>query len=479
MVSYHDPYVATLPKMRKYKFNLKSVEINDEKLKEFDCVLIVTNHDCIDYCAIKKSKFVVDTRGRYRNKSNNIVRCYLMKLLRITDVYPYYENIFYSRYPEVIQQPYIVQKMKYNQDFFAWAGCWCNALNNIGYEAEEIVINMRGIQFAWASENLLNSHTLSLEDIAIAQIKKFKPEILWFDIINYDLLRKIKSECTSIKLIMGWVGSAIAKTDQWSQMNVILSCAPESVSRLKSYGVKAEHIHHAFDPRINQHILKEKEVANNTFIGQIVRDNQFHLERERMLIEISKVVDLNIYSPSANIKYRDIIKPFLKQMIYKTVKRGENIGFEGMIKHIPIIQKALHWEKCPVLPVNMSLKNNLKRPVFGMEMFQIIRDSLVTLNIHADTSPIYASNMRLFETTGVGSCLVTDWKQNVSELFEEDTEIITYKSIDDCVEKIRWLNKHPGKARQIAAAGNKRCLNEHTFEHRILILDKLIKKYLV
>ena len=43
--------------------------------------------------------------------------------------------------------------------------------------------------------------------------------------------------------------------------------------------------------------------------------------------------------------------------------------------------------------------------------------------------------MRLFEATGSGACLVTDWKENLGELFEPDVEVVTYRSVAECVKK--------------------------------------------
>jgi spore maturation protein CgeB len=49
----------------------------------------------------------------------------------------------------------------------------------------------------------------------------------------------------------------------------------------------------------------------------------------------------------------------------------------------------------------------------------------MTLNIHADSSPTHASNMRLLDATGEGTCLVTEWKENLHELFEPEKEVVT------------------------------------------------------
>lgn len=63
-VSYHDPLVPNFPHMRRHKRTMQSVELSPATLSTYDCVMIVTNHDCIDYKAIAThSKLVVDTRN--------------------------------------------------------------------------------------------------------------------------------------------------------------------------------------------------------------------------------------------------------------------------------------------------------------------------------------------------------------------------------------------------------------------------------
>ena len=83
--------------------------------------------------------------------------------------------------------------------------------------------------------------------------------------------------------------------------------------------------------------------------------------------------------------------------------------------------------------------------------------------------------MRLFETSGVGTCLLTDARHNLSGLFEADREIMVYESVEDCIEKIGWLLAHPLEAAQIAAAGQSRTLKDHTFARRAEVLDAHIQ----
>ena len=75
IVSYSDPHVPVFPKMRNHYFDLCSIEPTVELLSGMDCVLVATDHDIFDYENIRKnSVLVVDTRGRYRQIFDNVVR---------------------------------------------------------------------------------------------------------------------------------------------------------------------------------------------------------------------------------------------------------------------------------------------------------------------------------------------------------------------------------------------------------------------
>ncbi|MGB7135361.1 MAG: nucleotide sugar dehydrogenase, partial [Acidobacteriaceae bacterium] len=74
-VEYNDPYFPTVGQGRKYALNMTSTPL--DKIPEFDCVVIVTDHSQYDYAAIvAQAKLVVDTRNATRNlKDAHIVRC--------------------------------------------------------------------------------------------------------------------------------------------------------------------------------------------------------------------------------------------------------------------------------------------------------------------------------------------------------------------------------------------------------------------
>lgn len=74
-VCYSDPFIPKFPQMREHYFNLASIDITIEKLEKMDCVLISTDHDAFDYDFILKySKLIIDTRGVYKDKYENVIK---------------------------------------------------------------------------------------------------------------------------------------------------------------------------------------------------------------------------------------------------------------------------------------------------------------------------------------------------------------------------------------------------------------------
>ena len=74
-ISYSDPHVPVFPKMREHKFDLKSVPLTAESIASYDCVVLTTDHDKFDYDVLKQhAKLIVDTRGKYSGKHDNIVK---------------------------------------------------------------------------------------------------------------------------------------------------------------------------------------------------------------------------------------------------------------------------------------------------------------------------------------------------------------------------------------------------------------------
>jgi hypothetical protein len=103
------------------------------------------------------------------------------------------------------------------------------------------------------------------------------------------------------------------------------------------------------------------------------------------------------------------------------------------------------------------------------EVGQVYSQSRVIFN----TSIAGDLTMRIFEGTLCGALVISDSAKNgLNELFHVGKEIVLYNN--DFLEKIHFYLAHDNEREQIAVAGQKRALQEHTYHHRV----KTIVNYL-
>lgn len=85
-----------------------------------------------------------------------------------------------------------------------------------------------------------------------------------------------------------------------------------------------------------------------------------------------------------------------------------------------------------------------------------------------------AVNQRVFDVPAAGAFVLTDWREQMDELFEPGKEIICYRDPGEVPELVRWWLDHPEARRKVVEAGRKRVLACHTWEARLRsMLDTL------
>ena len=408
-------------------------------------------------------------------------------MLKVTAAYTSYIAQFMRRNFEIGSKSYAEQSNLLFRDAFAWADFWKTALSPFGWEVCEVVANIKEMQFRWAKERGYKCDSRNWQyEIALQQIREFEPEVLFVDgysLFTVEEIDQIRELCPSIRAIVCWCGAPYSDTSVFLPYDLVLSCVPEIVSKLRADGCKSEYLNHAFSYEVLTRIedVKEKSIPLS-FVGQIVPGRQQHSKREKLLTAVAHSdVPIEIYTPSYRWSPQEKIKFEVKKVAASAYSKFIEVGFErrGMEK-TPFIQKFVKWREETNFCEDVALSSCFNPPVFGVEMFKKIRQSKVVLNCHIDISKRSASNMRLFEVTGTGSCLLTDRKKNLNTLFEPDYEVVTYSSEEECIEKARWLLDHPREREEIARAGQRKTLKDHTFENRaiqfISIIDQCIKE---
>ncbi len=80
-----------------------------------------------------------------------------------------------------------------------------------------------------------------------------------------------------------------------------------------------------------------------------------------------------------------------------------------------------------------------------------------------------AVNQRVFDVPAAGAFVLTDWRPQMEQLFEPE-EMACYHDPEEIPDLTRYYLAHPLERRKMAAAGRRRVLACHTWEHRLQVL---------
>lgn len=269
----------------------------------------------------------------------------------------------------------------------------------------------------------LDNQPLWFYEILAAQIKHYRPDI----VLNHAMrgisscfLREMKPY---IRLLVGQRGATrLPNSGDWGWYGLVISSFPPTVDWFRQKGIPAELHRLGFEPRVLSWPQPKGSTFDVTFIGGF-----YSVHSSRMVL-LETLFD-----------------------------RFEQIRIWGPgIDH---------------LPLSSLIRKHYVGQAWGREMYQILGNSKITLNHHGDVPP-YANNMRLFEAMGVGTLLITDWKEHLHEMFEPGKEVVPYQSPEECTELIKYYLEHDEERKAIACTGQERTLHKHTYCQRMQELVK-------
>jgi spore maturation protein CgeB len=382
-----------------------------------------------------------------------------MRILILNADYPRFLSWFYRRQPGLERAPYASQMAARNASLFSVADFYSSNFARLGHVAAEIHVNNHWLQSAWAREHgiaieppapveaaqrrplpgwlqraakpfkpllrplarkvgLSPSLDAQARRILLAQIEDFRPDLLLNqDVfhVDSDLVRRIRS--IGRPILIGQVGIEPSRGVDWTVYDLMISQLPRVVQSFRSFGVRAEVSHLAFEPAVLDALGKPPAPdIDVSFVGTVSVDHQ---QRIALLEAAAERYDLKL------------------------------------------------WGARPqTLPASSPLHRCFQGEVWGADMYQVLRRSRITLNSHIDLAGREAGNMRLFEATGVGAFLLTDFKDNLDTLFAPAREVATWHSVADCLDKIGYFLDNEAERATVARAGQDRTLAEHTFAAR-------------
>ena len=91
--------------------------------------------------------------------------------------------------------------------------------------------------------------------------------------------------------------------------------------------------------------------------------------------------------------------------------------------------------------------------------------------IHVDINRLYQLDivpMRIFDILACGGFLIAEYSPALAQLFDVGTEVESWETVDELVEKVRYYKDHPEEAHVIAQRGYQAVCERHTVAGRVL-----------
>ncbi|NPD03918.1 glycosyltransferase [Nocardioides sp. zg-1308] len=107
------------------------------------------------------------------------------------------------------------------------------------------------------------------------------------------------------------------------------------------------------------------------------------------------------------------------------------------------------------------------RDLTRAEAYDVMASSSATLNLHGDQDGF---TMRTFEAAGVGAVELVD-RTDVATLYEPGAEVLAFTTAEELVELCDRVVGDPSWSDPLRAAARARTLAEHTFDHRVAVLE--------
>lgn len=106
-------------------------------------------------------------------------------------------------------------------------------------------------------------------------------------------------------------------------------------------------------------------------------------------------------------------------------------------------------------------------PVYDEEWFKAMFSTNIIINFPTTGACYTNVKVGIFEAAATGRLIMTEYFEEMENFFEYDEEIIGYKDKDDLMQKLDYYIKNPAETRRIALAGQKKCLEHHTWKMRL------------
>ena len=370
-----------------------------------------------------------------------------MRILIVDHYYPAVVRSIYGREPGLERGSYEAQRSRVADALFGETTFEVAALRQLGHDAWDSLVNVQPLQAAWAAENgtrlspairlgfrrrrgwmpwPLRPDSRWMGEALLAQVRTLRPDVVHIqsmDLLEVDLVAAVRRET---RLVVGQVATELPAGRTYDSYDLVVSSIPDLVDRFRRGGGDAEWLPLAFEPSLVERIGRVDRDVPVSFIGSF---SSRYADRVEVVEAVAHMAPLRTWTADA-----------------------------------------------AALPERSPIRPTIDGVAWGRDMYLVLARSRLTLNNHGTIARNAANNLRLYEATGMGALLVTDARLNLGDLFEVGREVVTYRNPQECAEVVRHYLDRPREAEEIAAAGQRRTLRDHTWRDRMERLVDMIRR---
>jgi len=192
------------------------------------------------------------------------------------------------------------------------------------------------------------------------------------------------------------------------------------------------------------HFMRDKMKLNAHYLPEAL-NTRVHkpVNRDRAALEKEIGLDVTVFGT---------MYPYRARMVTELIKAGINVSLFGVPD-----------KRFPLPEITKNFRNEF---ITGNRKAEVLYGSKIVFN-NFHYAEIESANAKFFEINGIGGFQLCDYRDVLKEYSIVDVEQITFRTIDEAIDKVKYYLVHPEERYKIAEAQMQHFHNNHTYEHRM------------
>lgn len=360
----------------------------------------------------------------------------------------YYPD-FLRTIPEDPDESYdqaLARVLSYN---FGTGDFYSRHLADLGWRTADVIVNSDVLQAKWKKENPWSDPTPTNVQIALKQIETFEPDVVFLQDLSLFTVEQLQM-LGERYVLAGQCSCPMPPAVYIRELDALFTSLPHYVERFKWIGVP----HVQFLPLAFEKALAYARVE----ITDLHHQGKTFTEGE--LYERARDLDIGFVGGVGERAF------WLAGTMMLDVLAGR-------------FGDRMHWYGYGLgnLRPNSPLRSVYRGEAWGNTMYDVYSRSKVVVNRHGEIAEGFANNLRLYEATGMGALLITEAAPNLESLFPHG--VVTYSGTADLVDKVDYYLAHDSERQALAAIGQARTLEHHTYAQRMPIVSDLLQSLII